>query len=200
MAKTATHIKDSLSTTYAQALLEMVLAADVVDDVAEQVEQLRQLIDDQPELRRILGSRLLGTSQRAATIDRVFQGKVHGLLHQFLQVVNRKNRMHALPGILAAFEGLVEEHRGVQEVDAYVAVPLSEDDRRQVATAAGRAIGRNVTIDEHVDPALIGGLKLRVGDRLIDGSVATQLKLIRRKLVNAGREDARTRTHELLGE
>lgn len=200
MAKTPAHRKDALSTTYARALLDMAVEVDAVDDVAEQVEQLSQLFDQQPQLRTMLASRLLGATERAASIDRVFKGQVHDLLYRFLQIVNRKRRMHALPGILRAFGQLVEEHRGVQEVDAYVAVPLSEDDRRHVAAAAGRAIGRNVILDQHVDPSLIGGLKLRIGDRLIDGSVATQLKRIRHKLVQAGREDARRRADELLKE
>lgn len=199
MAKAA-DMKDSLATTYAQALLDLTLQAGVVDEVAQQVEQLRELIERDAGLRSLLSSRLVSVSRRAASLERIFHGRVHEALHRFIQVVNRKHRLAVLPRMLASFEALAEEHRGVREVDAYVAVPLSEDQAASVAAAVGRAIDRNVILHQHVDASLIGGLKLRVGDRLIDGSVAARLKLLRRKLVAAGRDDARRRTNELLAD
>ncbi len=197
---TAADMKDSLATTYAQALLDLALQAGAVDEIARQVEQLRELIGRDAGLRVLLASRLVSVSRRAASLERIFRGRVHDVLYRFVQVVNRKHRLAALPRMLASFEALAEEHRGVREVDAYVAVPLSEHEAMSVAAAVGRAIDRNVILNQHVDPSLIGGLKLRVGDRLIDGSVAAQLKRMRRKLVQTGRDDARQRTRELLAE
>jgi F-type H+-transporting ATPase subunit delta len=193
----AADIKDSLATTYAQALLDLALAAGVVDQIAQQVEQLRALIGQDAALRGLLSSRLLSVIQRAASLERIFRGRVHDVLYRFVQVVNRKQRLGALAGMLAAFDELAEEHRGVREVDAYVAAPLSEDEAMAVSAAVGRAIDRHVILNQHVDPSLIGGLKLRVGDRLIDGSVAAQLRLMQRKLVRIGRDDARQRLQQL---
>jgi F-type H+-transporting ATPase subunit delta len=199
MAKAA-DMTNSLATTYAQALLDLALEAGAVDEVAQQVEQLRELVERDAGLRALLSSRLVSVGRRAESLERIFKGRVHDVLHRFLQVVNRKQRLAALSGMLAAFAALAEEHRGVREVDAYVAAPLSADQVSAVSSAVGRAIDRQVILNQHVDESLIGGLKLRVGDRLIDGSVSAQLRLLRRKLVAVGRDDARQRAGELLGE
>ena len=109
-------------------------------------------------------------------------------------VVNQKDRLGSLPGIVRAFANLVDERQGVVEVDAYVANRLDEGQASAIADRLGASMGRKVALKQHVDEELIGGLKLRIGDKLLDGSVATQLRLMRDKFVQAGREKARAIT------
>jgi len=183
---------DSVSRVYAQALLELAQDSGEVDSVAEEAGGLLELLAGEADLNRLLSSRALNSSQRSGVVEQLFKGKVSDVLYRFLQVVNRKDRLDSLPGILNAYLGLVSESRGELDVDVYVAEALSQDAGQGVADSIGGAMGKKVQLREHVDPELIGGLKVRVGDRLIDGSVATQLKIMRQKLVDAGRENART--------
>jgi len=182
---------DSVSRVYAQALLELAQAQDQADALAEEAGGLLELLAREPDLDVLLSSRALNSSQRSAVVEQLFKGKVSDVLYRFLQVVNRKDRLGALPGILSAYRVLVSEARGELDVDVFVAESLSDEAGRGVAASIGGAMGKQVQLRQHVDPELIGGLKVRVGDRLIDGSVATQLRIMRRKLVDAGRESAR---------
>jgi len=163
-----------------------------VDAVAEEAGGLLELFAGDADLKRLLSGRALNSAQRSGVVEQLFKGRISDVLYRFLQVVNRKDRLGSLPGILNAYLGLVSAARGELDVDVYVAEALSQDAGRGVADSIGGAMGKKVQLREHVDPDLIGGLKVRVGDRLIDGSVATQLKIIRRKLVDAGRERARS--------
>ncbi len=182
---------DSVSRVYAQALLELAQAKGEVDSVAEEAGGLIELLGD-ADLKRLLYGRALSSAQRSGVVEKLFNGKVSDVLYRFIQVVNQKERLSALPGILNAYLGLVSEARGELDVDVYVAEALAGDASQTVADSIGGAMGKKVQLREHVDPELIGGLKVRVGDRLIDGSVATQLKIMRRKLIEAGRENARS--------
>ena len=181
----------SVDMVYATALVEMAQSAGKLDLVAEEMSQLGELLAQDADLRRLLESRILSIEERAAAIDRIFNGQVSDLVYRFLQVVNRKNRLNELSGIVRAFHKLFAEHKGIVEVDAYVADKLDSAKLEAIAAAVGRVLGKQVVPHQHVDETLIGGLKLRIGDRLLDGSVATQLKLVQQKIQAAGREKAR---------
>lgn len=182
---------DSVSRVYAQALLELAQADGQADALAEEAGELLSLMADRPELDELLSSRVLNLTQRSSLIEQIFKGNVSDVLYRFLQVVNRKDRLGSLAGILSAYRELAVQARGEIDVDVYVAQALSDEAGRGVAESIGQVVDKRVHLHQHVDAELIGGLKVRVGDRLIDGSVATQLKIMKRKLVEAGRERAR---------
>lgn len=190
------HKTDSVSRVYAQALLELALgdgeSGGQAEALAEEAGELLRLLGDEPDLGELLSSRALSSSQRRGVVEQLFKDKVSDVLYRFIQVVNRKDRLGSLAGILVAYRSLVSEARGDLGVDIFVAEALSDDASRGVAESIGQAMGKQVQLRQHVDAELIGGLKVRVGDRLIDGSVATQLRIMKRKLVDAGRERARS--------
>jgi len=187
---------NTVSQIYAAALVEMADEAGELDAVADEAAQLGELLAADADLANLLSNRILSTDERAGAIERLFQGKVSDLLYRFLQVVNRKGRMAELPGILHAFGKLFAERRGVLQIDAYVAEKLDEEKLARIASSIGEALGKQVVPHQHVDPSLIGGLKLRIGDRLLDGSVAAQLKLLQQRMTAAGREKARAALQE----
>lgn len=193
MSDTATTAAtDSVSRVYAQALLELAEEAGQLDAIAQEVADLSVLLAGNDDLRRLFDSRAIGTEARGQMIERVFQGKVSVTLYQFLRVVNAKNRLDALPAIFVAFGEKLDDKRGIVKVDAHVATALDAGQADRVAAAVGDSLGgKKVVLNQHIDPSLIGGLKLQIGDEMIDASVATQLKLVQRRLIETGHEKAR---------
>lgn len=189
-----TNQADSVVRVYAQALLDIAQENHQMLEVADQLQQLDDLLNAHPELLGLLSSRVVPTQERTGIIETVFNGRVGDLLYRFLQVVNSKGRLDILPGIIRAYALLVDERNGVVEVDVFVASPLSEDQTQKVADGISGVVGRNVVLRKHIDPHLIGGLRVRVGDRLIDGSVAAGLRMMRHRLTDIGRQQARTQT------
>ncbi|MFA9478980.1 ATP synthase F1 subunit delta [Phycisphaerales bacterium AB-hyl4] len=193
---TTTTKTNAVDRAYAQALFEMGEAQSALDALAGEVDELGTLITDQPDLGRLLSSRTLAEAERSAMIERLFNGNVSDLLYRFLQVVNRKGRLNALPGIVQAFSDLIAEKRGIVEVDAFVAARMDDAQAADVAATIGKHLNKEIVLHQYVDESLIGGIKLRVGDKVIDGSVATQLRLLKQNMINAGREKARQRTND----
>lgn len=185
---------------YGLALVEMAEQAGTLDATAQQVEELDQLIAAEPDLHKLFSSRVLGIAERAVSIERLFKGQVSDLLYRFIQTVNRKGRLDKLQGIFNAFGHIVDQRNGIVEVDVFVASELTKDALDDLGQKIGTAIQRNVILNQKVDAGLIGGLKLRVGDRLIDGSIITQLKMLERKIMAEGREKAKTQLAQLIAE
>jgi F-type H+-transporting ATPase subunit delta len=185
---------------YGLALVEMAEKAGTLDAVADEVQELSKLLANEPQLMKLLGNQVLGTSEKAGSIQRLFKGQISDLVYNFIQTVNRKGRMDKLPGIFKSVMRIIDQRNGIVEVDAYVATELSSDALDSLAQKIGAAISRNVILNQKVDANLIGGLKLRVGDKLIDGSIATQLKLLERKIIAEGREKAKTQMTQLIAE
>jgi len=192
------HLKavGSVERVYAGALLDMAKQADQLDEVADELEQLGQLLEAQPDLLRLMSSQVLSSQARRRSLEAIFQGRVCDLTYRFLQVVNQKGRLDVLPGIIRAYAKLLDEHQGVVEADVFVAERLSESDAQSVSAAIGKRVGKDVVLHQYIEPGLIGGLKIRVGDQLIDGSVATGLRRMRRRLVETGRAKARAAAGE----
>ena len=182
---------DTVARTYAQALFELGRDQGELEALADELDELGELLVGQPALRELIASPAIARQERAGLIQRLFQGQVSPTMYRFLQVVTRKGRLGSLPGIVQAFSDLMTDHRGLVEVDVFVAQRLDDAAAREVATRIGEVLGKEVVLHQYVDEELIGGLKIRVGDKLIDGSVANQLKLLRERLGQAGRERAR---------
>jgi len=182
---------DAVSDVYAQALFELAQAAGTLDGIGVEMEQLGRTLADSPDLMRLIRSRALSRDDRAGLIDRVFKEQVDPTVYKFLHVLNRKDRLPSLPAITASFAGRLAADRGIVEVEVSVARRLDEAETDRVAEAIGRSLGKQVVLRQSVDESLIGGLKIRVGDRLIDGSVATKLAKMKRNLIAAGRDKAR---------
>lgn len=184
------HQISTVELTYAQVLLELADETGALEEIAEQMKQIGELIKAEPDLRRLLESKVLSTSERAEALKNIFRGRIHDLVYRFVQVVNEKDRLELTDRIVRAFANLVDKKRGLIEVNVYVASRLDADLLQNVATRIGEISNSTAVVHQDVDPALIGGLKVRVADQLIDGSVATQLRLMGKKMVAAGREKA----------
>lgn len=188
---------DEVGKVYAQSLFDLAKSAggeDGLRSAADELEAVVECLRADRTFKEFLRSPIVDPERRAASIDKMFQGKLSDLVVRFLLVVNRKGRLGDLEGILAAYEALLEEAFGRVEVTVFTVdgKPL-EGEGLQVATAeVERATGRRPVFHYLADPAMIGGIKLRIGDQLIDGSIATRLSRMRSQLIDGG--EARIRT------
>ncbi len=191
---------ESIHKTYARALVELAEEKGVLEEVADQVIELAEVLRKQHQLRRLLTSPGLAADERDRIVDNIFKGRVNELIHRFLLMLSRKNRLALAPGIIFAFKQVYDELHGALEVEAYTAREMHGGEVDRLSASLGEALGRKVVVRPHRDPSLIGGLKLRVGDKLIDATVATRLKRLRRRIVEAGRQSARQNFSRILAE
>ena len=201
MAETAldnAKIADALSQTYARSFFELASEDKVLDEVEDELFQLAKLAEQDASLRMLFEDRSTNATKRAGSIERIFKGKVSELTYRCLQVLNKKGRLDRLASIAVAFSELAKEARGEIDVEVYSALPLTEAQKVDVAKQIAEVIGKKPIILSRVDESLIGGLKIRIGDRIIDGSVSTQLRHMHKRMVDRGQSLIRKNSKSLI--
>ena len=172
-----------LSISYAEALID--LAGDQAEQIGQELDDLRGILKAEPALVDLLADPAIGQSRRGELIDRVFANRISPLLLKFLHVANIKGRLGLLGSMANAYDDLLEARKGIVEADAIVAARLDERTLESIRQRIGSALKREVVLHQYVDEQIIGGMILRVQDKMIDGSVRTQLQTLRQKLLEA---------------
>ncbi len=180
---------DALADIYAKSLYQL---ADEKGGRG-QIEAALAELDDILELARkdkrfgeFLSSRVIPASQRKASIERILKGQCSDLTLRFLGVLNDKQRLGHLPAIVGALDRLVQEKFGRIEVDAYTAQAMAPEEIAGLRDQLRAKLGREPVLHAYVDAGMIGGLKLQIGDQLIDGSIATQLRRLKQQFAEKG--------------
>jgi F-type H+-transporting ATPase subunit delta len=176
---------DALASVYARSLFELASAAGgqaKIDEVAGELEQIVELARSDRAFREFIASPVIDQQRREQSLRKIFENRVTDLTLRFLLVLNDKGRLSRLESVASAFDTLVQEAFGRVEVDVYTAAPLGREQIDDIKRRIQAAINREPVLHAYTDVNMIGGLKLRIGDQLIDGSVATQLRRMKTEL------------------
>ena len=170
-----------LTVAYARSLIE--LAGDSAEAVGQEIGDLRQIVEDSPTFASFLADPGISEAERAGVLQRVFKGKVSPLMWNFLGVLNLKGRLGRLADIAGAYDEMLDEKLGKVEVDLTVAQPLSPEQLAAARQKISAALGKEAVVHSHVDDSIIGGMIVRVQDKLLDASVRYQLQAMKEQLL-----------------
>ncbi len=185
--------RQRIGTIYAKALLSSAEEAGNTEAVLQDFESLlSDVIAQREDLRHALVGSILNVEERQLVLDKAFAGKMEPLLLTFLKVVTQHGRQDCLREIYAAAVELNNQRLGVVEVVARTAFPLADDLRDSLAAQVRQKLGREVHLKTMIDPDVIGGLILHIGDTVIDGSVANRLAQLRHQALESTAQQART--------
>ena len=173
---------DPVARRYAQALTEEAQKVGSLDTVDADVALVAETLDGSRELRQALTSPVVPQAKKQAVLRRLFEGQVSGLALRFLGLLVDKQRAEQVPDVLAAYRALRDERAGVVEADVRTAKPLGADEADRLKRALEARAGKTVRMRIAVDPSLVGGLVVRLGDVVYDRSVKHQLETLRGQL------------------
>ena len=172
-----TSLAAGLAGRYAIALYELADEAKQLDGVAADLARIRAMIDESDDLRRMISSPLISREQQAKSIDAlVSQAGIGDVTRRFVRIVASNRRLFALRSIIEVFNRMLAERRGELTAEVTSAKPLTPQQAEAVNAALRGAVGRKVSMDLKVDPKLLGGLRVKVGSRLVDASLASKLQ------------------------
>lgn len=164
---------------YAKALLSS--AGNSVDNVVAELEAIvQECLDPHPGFENALASPRVSQENKEVMLDRIFRGRIDQGLLNFLKVLCRRGRIQSLRAIQFTATQMREEQLGKQRVTVTSAQPLDDQQRQQVADSFRASYGKEAVLIEQVDPSLLGGMILRIGDKVIDGSVLGKMDSLRR--------------------
>lgn len=186
---------------YARSLFDLAMSQGgraKVEEVGDELEQIVELAKTQPKMSDLLASPTVGEEARAASLQRIFGGRISDITLKFLQVLNEKGRLGALPAVAASFDEVVQEKFGMVEADVFTAQPASPEMVRSLTDRLAQAMGKQVVVHTYTEPEMIGGVKIKIGDQLLDGSIATQLRRLKDKLSQDGISAMRAKMPRIL--
>ena len=166
---------------YAAALFELALEEKAVDQVRKDLNSFDELVAGSGDLERLVRSPVFGADEQAKALAAVLdKAKIGGLAANFLQVIARNRRLFAVRGMIRAFRALVARHRGEVTAVVTVAETLSDTNLDALKSAIKNVTGgKDIDFNVNVDPAIIGGLIVKVGSRMVDTSLRTKLNAIK---------------------
>jgi len=169
---------------YARALFDQSLVEGTLERVAADLHSLGGLGESTPELGDFLGSPEVLTEQKRDLVTSVLGTRVQPLVLHFLHLLIDKSRVNYLPEMCEAFRDLVDEHEGVLHSRVVTAVPLGADQERRLKAELDRITGKRVVIETAVEPLILGGVIVHLGNKIIDRSLLRGLRDISESLLH----------------
>jgi F-type H+-transporting ATPase subunit delta len=186
LASEATGVS-GLAERYATALFDIADERRGLDEVASDLRQLRAMLAASVDLTRLVRSPILSRHDQAGAMAALAQrAGLSPLVRDFLAVVARNRRLFAVPAMIDAFLEKLAERRGEVTAEVVAAQPLSEAQLDALSEHLRRTVGRRVFVDARVDPRLIGGIIVKVGSRMVDGSVESKLRRLQLAMKGIG--------------
>jgi len=171
---------------YAAALFELADEENALETVERDLEALRASIDASPELQRVLRSPVVAREELSAAMAAILdkQGAAQ-LTKNVVGLMGENRRLFALRGLITAFMAKLAERRGEMTAEVASAVPLDGEQERRLRAEIEAALGKAVKLETRVEPALLGGLLVKVGSRMIDSTLRTKLNRMKTMMKEA---------------
>ena len=180
---------DALAHVYARSLFELAVDAggnDKVVEIADELEQICELARQDSKVNLFLSSPIIDVTARGTALSAIFSNRVTDLTLRFLLVLNDKGRLNHMEQITSAFDKLVQDAFGRVEVDVFTPIAVDTSTMDRIKSRIQEMLGKEPVLHPYVDKKMLGGIKVRVGDTLIDGSVQTKLRRLSETIQNNG--------------
>ncbi len=164
-----------VSKVYAEALFEVALEGDKLDSIYEEVQSVCQLFVQNPDFLELYRAPNISLDERKTIMDQAFLGKIDTELMNFLKLLLDKNRGFYILQIGDEFERLVEAHKGIIKGVVHVTFSLSDDQLKKLEDKLSASTGKSIMLTQKIDPTILGGLVVHLGDKVIDSSFRKKL-------------------------
>ncbi|HAA89098.1 MAG: ATP synthase subunit delta [Thermoanaerobacterales bacterium 50_218] len=167
---------------YAEALFEVASEQQNLDQVLEDLRLVVEFLRVSPELKQLLEHQKLSFGKKKEIIRELWGNKVSDVVLIFLELLVDKRRERYLEAIYEVYQELLRSTRNIVLAEVKTAFPLEEEDKKELIDVLEKLTRKKVELEVSVDPELIGGIVVKIGDRIFDGSIAKRLELLKAHL------------------
>lgn len=172
-----------VASRYAGALFAVAERHSILDAVATDLELMRRFLTEVPRLRAVIMEPLVSDSRKYAVADEAFGDRVTASSLNFLKLLIRKHHETLIEECTREFRALLADHNNTADAEASSAVPLTPEQMTRLTQSLQTLTGKTIRLTTQVDAALVGGVVVRMGDTVIDGSVRGKLARLERQLL-----------------
>ena len=174
---------NQVAVKYAQAIYELAAEHDTLDKVEQELGLVENTIASHDDLATLIYHPRVSAVAKKETLTKLFGVDVADFVHKFLLLLVDKRRETALPAIIREYKNLANETRNIAEAEVTTAVELSETERQALSVKLSKVTGKNIVLKTRLDERILGGVIVKIGDKLIDGSVVRQLQMLKTALL-----------------
>ena len=176
-----------ISSRYATALFQLAEAENQLDAVAADLTQLRSMIDESDDLKRLIGSPVVTRQDQGRVMTAIVEkAGMSDLVRRFVGLVAQNRRLFVLRSMINSFLDALAARRGETTAQVVSAQALSEKQKQDLEAVLKQALGNQVAIDAQIDPTLLGGMVVKVGSRMVDSSLKTKLQQLKLAMMGVG--------------
>lgn len=161
---------------YAKAVLELAKEENRVEAIYEELESLREVLRSNREFEALIASPMLSSSEKKTVLKNVFEAKFSKEVMNFLLLLVEKNRIGLLAKIIEEFETLYYSYANITKAKVYTTLPLDDDMKEALRLSLKKLSSSEVVLETKVDEDLLGGIKVVMGDKIIDNTTLFRLK------------------------
>ena len=175
-------INQIVARRYAQAIFEIAKEKGAIPKFAADLSLLINTMEGNLQLRQVLQNRLVSSGEKQALVKQLLTSEIDPFVGNFINLIFDKSREEYLAAILDAFNGLVDKENKILKAQVRVASALSGEQQSRLESKLSTITGQRIRATVEVDPALIGGMAVKIGDIVYDGSIVKQLSILKKHL------------------
>jgi len=175
----------SVARRYAEAFFSIARDTNKIDEYQQELEKIVATIKETDQLEEYLTHLLIPAKDKKELIGQIFAGQVSPLTLNFVMMIIDKRRGNYIGVITEKYRDMADESRNIAKAELVAAREIPEDEIKSLAEKLSASSGKTVQLVVKVDPSLLGGIKIRMGDRIIDGTVAKKLEMMKSQLKQA---------------
>lgn len=169
-------VNTRVASRYAKSLLRLAIEREILDEVYQDMVLFKEVCHNNRDFVLMLRNPIISHDKKRAVLYEIFENKVTPSTLAIFDIITRKNREGYLPDIAESFEIQYRQDQGIEKAVVITATEITPDLRKKFTQEASRISGKTIELEEEVDPSIIGGYILLVGDRQVDSSVRAKLK------------------------
>lgn len=170
-----------VASRYAKSLIDLAEEQNALEAIKVDIESFISVMKQNTELQAVLKNPIVGTDKKVAILEQIFGASFHKVILGFFKLVITKGRSEVLYGTAKEFINEYNQRKGILHAVVTSASPLTEEQKSQIANLVIEATKAQIILEAKVDPSLIGGFVLKVGDRQIDTSIASSLNKLKKE-------------------
>ena len=171
-----------VSKRYASALFEIAFEEQAYEKVKDELNFISDCFKSEPQLYQLLKSPLITADEKKDIISNIFQDKVSAEVFNFMRIIIDKGREEYIESIIKEYRLLADAVKNKVEAVAITAIPMDKQDLLKLQVNLSMSSGKNIQLQNQVDPTIIGGVLVKIGDKVIDGTVKSRLANMQEQL------------------
>jgi len=174
--------KNEIARQYSKALYEIGEENGNMGELFEELEEFWKTLQENEQLKEALFHQRVLVEEKQAVLKNVFKDKLSNHMYKFLMLLIEKRRIYFLENILESFRKLMHKHENIITVEVTTAVEMNSEIREKLKKRLDKYVDKKIEMKEYCDPDIIGGMVIKIGDYLIDGSIKSKLESLEDKI------------------